>query len=750
MNLEMAEKYDYSQYSFGTEYYALATRKDNIHIYYEDYEGMDGKVIGALEPLAKSDALNEYMESNSFNCDVVYYENLDLLNAALDNGDIDLIWISQMMSDDSEKIVARFAPYPFYFMTWKGNDNMLSDLNSAMQNLKNTYPGLENELLTTYFPLYNILYFTRDEQEFIDSLQPIKVAYISENIPISFQNADGELDGISREVFDKIQEVSGLRFEYEVLPEGDITYDYLRERGFDLITGVRYNKSNLYSRGILISNPYLSSKMVIVGKMDEEFDTDRNYKVAVVSGSQTLNNEIVSNYPNFTVVPCDSIEECFESVRKGKTDLLITDRYIANYWLTRPVNGKLYIVPVDGLMDELCFSAVVDIYGINTLSGLNGVELVSIINKTLSQISQEEIDEIIINENNANRYVYTLDDFIYTYRYILMVGMIVFVLAIVIYIYIQSIKNKARKIQENESRKIAIQNKRYQMMMDSSGEMLYDVNIIGENGFVSEQIKNKFGWSMSEMATDFTDERLREIFHIHPDDWSREHKKIKSSLERNIPCKSLVRMIAQNGNNIWCKIYFFPLLNDDNKLVSIIGKIEDVDSETKEKDKLIHESETDGMTGLFNKSTFEEKVKGKLTMENAYNCALIFVDLDHFKNVNDTLGHSVGDMAIKDAARKLQLLFANVDLVSRFGGDEFCILVWNIPPYKLEDKLERIIYTMKKTYTDNELSVTVTASVGAVHCTHQDADFMTLLNLADTALYEAKNNGRNQYILKML
>jgi diguanylate cyclase (GGDEF)-like protein len=287
-------------------------------------------------------------------------------------------------------------------------------------------------------------------------------------------------------------------------------------------------------------------------------------------------------------------------------------------------------------------------------------------------------------------------------------------------------------------------------MMDSSGEMLYDVNITGESGFVSEQIKKKFGWDMPEKVTDFSDDGLRELFHILPDDWSIECDKIKKSLEKNKPSDCLVRIIAQNGKNVWCKIYFFPLLNDENKLVSIIGKIEDVDKDIKEKDQLRHESQTDGMTGLLNKRAFEEKAESHLKERLAYNCAVIFVDLDHFKNINDTLGHSAGDEAIKDAASTLQIIFASTDLVSRFGGDEFCVLVWDIPEIKLRDKLEGIVTNMQKTYINGNVSATVTASVGAVYCTLRDSDFKTLIDLADIALYEAKDKGRNQYVLKEL
>jgi diguanylate cyclase (GGDEF)-like protein len=156
------------------------------------------------------------------------------------------------------------------------------------------------------------------------------------------------------------------------------------------------------------------------------------------------------------------------------------------------------------------------------------------------------------------------------------------------------------------------------------------------------------------------------------------------------------------------------------------------------------------MTGLMNKQTFENEAMRYLDVKSAYHSCIIFVDLDHFKNLNDTLGHRIGDVAIKDAARKLQVLFANIDLVARFGGDEFCVLVYDIPENALIDKLERIVEIMSVTYTDGAISSNVTASVGAAYCTKQKMDYKTLLDAADSAVYEAKNNGRNCYIIKEL
>ena len=102
---------------------------------------------------------------------------------------------------------------------------------------------------------------------------------------------------------------------------------------------------------------------------------------------------------------------------------------------------------------------------------------------------------------------------------------------------------------------------------------------------------------------------------------------------------------------------------------------------------------------------------------------------------------------IIDYANKLQTIFANKDIISRFGGDEFCLLIKEIPFYKLQDKLQFTLECLKNTYTDGENSVTVTASVGAAFCKFV-SDVLFGLDLADRALYEAKEKGRDCYCIK--
>lgn len=157
----------------------------------------------------------------------------------------------------------------------------------------------------------------------------------------------------------------------------------------------------------------------------------------------------------------------------------------------------------------------------------------------------------------------------------------------------------------------------------------------------------------------------------------------------------------------------------------------------------------DEVTGLLNKKGFVYAAQMVLASFPESSVAFIFVDLDHLKKINDTLGHSAGDMAIEDAADTLQKFFRKTDLLGRFGGDEFCILLMDMPQIRLRECLDEILEKLERTYTEKNQSVTVTASIGAAYAEKiSECSYEGMMQFADEALYEAKASGRNCYVMK--
>ncbi len=287
--------------------------------------------------------------------------------------------------------------------------------------------------------------FTAQEKEYIENSQVLRVGYVQDRIPVSYEGDDGQLAGISRYIFDRLSEISGLRFEYVAIPNGSVTYDDLLAQGLDLITSVEYNKENQAARGILMSDPYLTSQKVIVARENLEFRFSDNLTVAISSGSQTIKKVLASEYPNFRILDYDSVEECLDAVNRGEADLMIQNQYVVEYWLRRPSYESLQVIPIMGLEDMLCFSAVVPLEKDGSEEWRQKELLISVLNKSITRISDDESAMYIIQATVEKQYSFTLADFLYKYRYLMLVLSIAFVLIVALAVMLVSTRFRSLK-----------------------------------------------------------------------------------------------------------------------------------------------------------------------------------------------------------------------------------------------------------------------------------------------------------------
>ena len=156
----------------------------------------------------------------------------------------------------------------------------------------------------------------------------------------------------------------------------------------------------------------------------------------------------------------------------------------------------------------------------------------------------------------------------------------------------------------------------------------------------------------------------------------------------------------------------------------------------------------DTLTGLPNRAMFAERARECVAHARRHQktCAFLFLDLDHFKTVNDTLGHDVGDALLKIIASRLRASVRGDDFIARIGGDEFCVLLQDIAdPREAAAVAQKLLHELGKSYRIREHQVSSGASIG-IACVPQDGDDVaTLLRLADLAMYRAKELGRNGY-----
>ena len=189
----------------------------------------------------------------------------------------------------------------------------------------------------------------------------------------------------------------------------------------------------------------------------------------------------------------------------------------------------------------------------------------------------------------------------------------------------------------------------------------------------------------------------------------------------------------------------------ESDLIRVVVAHEDITQRKLAEEKIIHEANHDALTGLANRARFTERLGGELHRCRRFAdhiFSVLFLDLDGFKVVNDSLGHVVGDQLLTEIGNRLSACLRDGDTVARFGGDEFALLIRNIRG--IDDVLrlvDRIHRTLSKPFVVGELEVFTAASIGIAMSTSKYDGPVEMLRDADIAMYRAKNMGKGQHVI---
>jgi diguanylate cyclase (GGDEF)-like protein len=183
-------------------------------------------------------------------------------------------------------------------------------------------------------------------------------------------------------------------------------------------------------------------------------------------------------------------------------------------------------------------------------------------------------------------------------------------------------------------------------------------------------------------------------------------------------------------------------------VINHVGIFTDITLSKAEQESVAHHAQHDYLTNLPNRLLFGDRFNQQLAMAKRHNkkFAVIFLDLDQFKPVNDTLGHQLGDKLLITVAGRLSSLVREIDTVSRFGGDEFAILVSEVNEHQDVTTLaEKILATLNQPFLLDGNTVNVSGSLGIAMYPDHGSDMESILGKADSAMYQAKRSGRNIY-----
>ncbi len=262
--------------------------------------------------------------------------------------------------------------------------------------------------------------------------------------------------------------------------------------------------------------------------------------------------------------------------------------------------------------------------------------------------------------------------------------------------------------------------------------------------YVSEHIAKRLGCSLGDMLGS----SIKDLFNDELAEGSAGNRTTGLLLNTRSKFSNMEVRADYDGPEIWWAVSAQPDLNKDGEFVGYWGSGIDITTDRQSRDESSRLTHSDTLTGLSSRHKISQRLESAL---QAYkiakrSCALIMIDLDRFKQVNDTLGHQAGDELLKQASQRLKRVAKDGWEVGRLGGDEFQVIIPDMDDRgELAEAAKKMISMISQPYTINGTRCVIGASVGLAIAPYDGITSEELTRSADLALYAAKNDGRGRY-----
>jgi diguanylate cyclase (GGDEF)-like protein/PAS domain S-box-containing protein len=294
-------------------------------------------------------------------------------------------------------------------------------------------------------------------------------------------------------------------------------------------------------------------------------------------------------------------------------------------------------------------------------------------------------------------------------------------------------------------RLLANSEEKYQTISNFTYDWETWISPTGELLFNSNSCEKITGYS----AEAFQKEPNLMVQMTHPEDQALVSHHLKYELSKDEGCEFSFRIILPDGKVRWIEHACLPVFGKDREFLGRRASNRDITERKIAEAQIRQLAYFDPLTGLPNRRMLYDHLQLALAQAKRFgrSLALMFIDLDYFKKINDTLGHEAGDKLLKEVAKRLENCIRSGDTVARVGGDEFIVVLSEIAePQDAAQVAQKIILTMTDPVRFDEHELNVTVSIGiTVYPVHGDDDVQSLMKKADAAMYEAKSAGRNAY-----
>jgi diguanylate cyclase (GGDEF)-like protein/PAS domain S-box-containing protein len=565
---------------------------------------------------------------------------------------------------------------------------------------------------------------TQQEQQWLLQHPTIKVGLDRDFAPYEWVDDNGVYQGLASDYFSLIEKQLGVTFEYVMDKPWHEIVELAKNGELDLLTCL--NKSPERAQYLSFSDPYVKNPVVIINQKSNGYIgslTKLAGKTVAIEKSYFTTEMLASDHPDIRLLEVDSTFDALKLVSVGDADAYVGDAAYADYAIRQ---SNLLNLQFSGQTPMQTGYRI----GIHKTHP----ELHSIISKALNNIPLDVRDQL-----EQKWFGLQVSTGVATDTIIKGVLLTLFLMLFFAY-WIYHLQTTSRALQQSEDKLRSI--------LDASPVPHSLYNDKREIFYVNDAFTRTFGYELSDIPTisdwdkkAYPDPSYRSRINKR---WATHFKRAKRSASHFDPIEMQVH--CKDGSTRYVLATENDLINDKDDTHVVI--FHDITEAKQQQDTMEMMAHYDVLTQLPNRNLFADRFNQAIAHSKRNNSllAVVFVDLDDFKPINDKYGHSMGDKLLIEVANRIRSNIREEDTASRLGGDEFALLLSTIEsPLQAEHFIARLHEALAAPFEIDGMSLTISASSGITVFPLDNADPDTLLRHADQAMYEAKLSGRNRY-----
>jgi len=549
-------------------------------------------------------------------------------------------------------------------------------------------------------------------------------------LPYEAFDKNGQYIGIVSEHLKLIAETTGIQFLMSPSKTWTESTEKAKNGLVDIISET--DDSDLKTH-LTFTNSYLSNPIVITMRNSENHVENLSLisdkKIALIK-DYGYASKIRRQYPEIQFITVDDIQNGLISVSTGEVDALLCTLSLCSYTISELALNNVRIVGRTSFDTKLALGIQKDL-----------PELVSILNKAIDKISPIE-QQAILDPWIKQKFIPRTD-----YALVYKIAIFAFILIIIFALWNRRLsKEIVLRIQtENELKSaeetLRLSHQRLSLHHEQNPLAVIEWNTNFESVYWNKSAERIFGFKKEEVYN-------RHITkNILPESAKETVERVwEELLSNNGGKRSTNENITKDGRLILCEWYNTPLVDKDGNVIGVTSLVDDVTQKKISEDTIWKQANFDELTGLPNRNMLYDRLGHEIvnSKRTKLPIALLLLDLDGFKEVNDTLGHDVGDVLLQQAAARINECVRKSDTVARLGGDEFTIILPELHDnHHIHIIADNIIHKLAEEFHIDEEAIHISASLGITLFPHDAENIEGLIKNADQAMYEAKKKGRN-------